>query len=315
MPKLLLNASARIAPGAESFLLWMLAGRVDRPVGSVTYTVMLDVRGGIRSDVTVARLGAERFLIGGNGPRDLAWLRRHVPPDGSVAVSDLTETTCCAALWGPMARAIVEAIVEGDLTFGYLEARELQVGAVPVTATRISYAGESGWELVTGTEHGLALWDAIWEAGKSHGMIAAGRGALGSLRLEKGYRAWGADMTPDHAPEEAGLAFTVRRDGTDFLGRDGLTVRAPAQRRLVCLNLEDDQVAMGGEPVRVNGEPAGYVTSADYGYSVGCSIAYAWVPRDLGAGDRVEIAYFDRMLDATLAEEPLFDPKGERLRS
>ena len=302
-------------PGAESFLLWMLAGRVDRPVGSVTYTVMLDVRGGIRSDVTVARLGAERFLIGGNGPRDLAWLRRHVPPDGSVAVSDLTETTCCAALWGPMARAIVEPIVEGDLTFGYLQARELQVGAVPVTATRISYAGESGWELVTGTEHGLALWDAIWEAGKSHGMIAAGRGALGSLRLEKGYRAWGADMTPDHAPEEAGLAFTVRRDGTDFLGRDGLTVRAPAQRRLVCLNLEDDQVAMGGEPVRVNGEPAGYVTSADYGYSVGCSIAYAWVPRDLGAGDRVEIAYFDRMLDATLAEEPLFDPKGERLRS
>ena len=122
-------------------------------------------------------------------------------------------------------------------------------------------------------------------------------------------------MTPDHAPEEAGLAFTVRRDGTDFLGRDGLMVRAPAPRRLVCLSLEDDQVAMGGEPVHVNGETAGYVTSAGYGYSVGCSIAYAWVPRELGAGDRVEIAYFDRMLDASLAEEPLFDPKGARLRS
>ncbi len=138
-------------PGAESFLLWMLAGRVDRPVGSVTYTVMLDVRGGIRSDVTVARLAEERFLIGGNGPRDLAWLRRHLPPDGSVAVSDLTETTCCAALWGPAARAIVEPIAEGDLAFGYLQARELRVGAVPVTATRISYAGESGWELVAAT--------------------------------------------------------------------------------------------------------------------------------------------------------------------
>jgi len=107
----------------------------------------------------------------------------------------------------------------------------------------------------------------------------------------------------------------VRRDDTDFLGRDGLMVRAPAQRRLVCLTLDDDQVAMGGKPVHVNGEPVGYVTSAGYGYAIRCSIAYAWVPQALGAGDRVEIAYFDRLLGAALADEPLFDPRGERLRS
>ena len=221
-------------PGAAAYLGWMLAGEPDPEVGSITYTVMLDVRGGIRSDVTVARLAEDRFLIGGNGPRDVAWLRRHLPPDGGVAVTDVTEATCCAALWGPAARAIASSIAELDGP--YLSVREVEVAGLPVTASRISYAGELGWEFVAASERGLELWDAIWATGRPHGLIAAGRGALSSLRLEKGYRAWGADMTPEHAPAEAGLGFTVRRSDGDFLGRDGLAARPrpPTGSRASC---------------------------------------------------------------------------------
>lgn len=301
-------------PGAEAFLTWMLAGRVDRPVGTVTYTVMLDVRGGIRSDVTVARVAEDRFRIGANGPCDLAWLRRHLPPDAQLTVTDITEETCCAALWGPGAAAIAAPLSAALTEIPYLGVADVVLGDVPVTATRISYAGEHGWELVAPATRGLELWDLLWEAGRPHGLIAAGRGALGSLRLEKGYRAWGTDITTEHAPAEAGLGFTVRRDGSDFLGRDGLAVRAPAPRRLACLVLDGDQVAMGGEPVFVRGEPVGYVTSADFGSTVGRSIAYAWIPAGLGIGERVDVRYFADDLAATVAEEPLFDPKGERLR-
>jgi dimethylglycine oxidase len=301
-------------PDAASFLAWMVAGRPDPPLGTITYTVMLDVRGGIRSDVTVARLAPDRFLLGANGPRDLVWLRRHLPPDAAVEVTDLTERTCCAALWGPVARSIVEPIAEGDLGFPYLQARELRVGDVDVTASRISYAGEAGWEFVADAAEGPALWDALWAAGRGSGMIAAGRGALGSLRLEKGYRAWGIDMTPEHAPTEAGIGFTVRRESSDFLGRDGLATRPPAPRVLACLLLDGDQPAMGGEPVLAGGEPVGYVTSSDVGYSIGGPIALAWVPAELGTGERLEIAYFDRRLGAVSVPGPPFDPDGERLR-
>jgi glycine cleavage system aminomethyltransferase T len=262
----------------------------------------------------VARLAEDRFVIGGNGPRDVAWLRRHVPPDGGVAVTDVTEATCCAALWGPAARAIASSIAELDGP--YLSVREIEIAGLPVTASRISYAGELGWEFVAASERGLELWDAIWATGRPYGLIAAGRGALSSLRLEKGYRAWGVDMTPEHAPAEAGLGFTVRRSDGDFLGRDGLAARPPATHRLACLVLEDlTHVMTGGEPVLVGDEAIGYVTSADFGPSVGRSIAYAWVSADLTEGDPVTIGSFDLRLPATVAAEPLFDPMGARLRS
>lgn len=308
-----LTRIAVAGPGAEAYLAWMLARPPGAEVGSVRYTVMLDVRGGIRSDVTVARIEPERFLIGANGPRDLAWLRRHLPPDGSVTVSDRTEITCCVALWGPAAREILRPLADVDQP--YLSVRSVAVGGVPTTATRISYAGELGWELVTDVDRGLELWDALWNAGRPHGLIAAGRGALASLRLEKGYRSWGADLTPEYAPEESGLSFTVRHGDGDFLGRDGLAVRPDPTHRLRCLVLDDEQVAMGGEPVSVGGDPVGYVTSADLGYSVGRSIAYAWVPASLETGDVVDIGYLDRRLAASVTDEPLFDPDGTRLRA
>ena len=301
-------------PGAEGFMEWVVAGRAERQVGSVLYSVMLDERGGIRSDVTVARLGEDRFVIGGNGPRDVAWLRRHAPRDGSVTVAQVTDHAT-AAVWGPAARAIVQPIADTDLAdVGYLRAGALSVGGVDVNAVAVSYAGELGWELTSSAEDGPSLWDALWEAGRAHGLVVAGRAALGTLRLEKGYRAWGTDMTTEHAPADAGLGFTVRSGG-GFLGAEALATRPAASRILRCLLIEDEQVAMGGEPVVIGDEAVGYVTSAGYGPSVGRSIAYAWVPADLEAGASVDLAYFERTLPAVVTDEPLFDPEGTRLRS
>ena len=303
-------------PGAASFLHRMVAGRVDRPVGAVTYGLLLDEHGGIVSDVTVARLEENRFVLGGNGPRDLAWLRAHAPTE--VTVGSVTDQRASAALWGPAARDILSAIADADLSneaFPYLTCRRLSVAGIDVDSVRISYAGELGWELAAAANEGAGLWDALWDAGRPRGLIAAGRAALGTLRLEKGYRAWGTDMTRQHGPEEAGLAFTIRRTDTEFLGAEALARRPTATRVLRCLVLEDEQVAMGAEPVLVDGEAVGFVTSAGWGASVERSIALAWLPRSLETGEIVAIAYFDRMLPARVADEPLFDPSGERLRA
>jgi glycine cleavage system aminomethyltransferase T len=165
---------------------------------------------------------------------------------------------------------------------------------------------------------GRKLWDELWAAGKPFGMIAAGRSAFGSLRLEKGYRSWGSDMTTEHDPYEAGLGFAVRKDKGDFIGRAALEGRTEsrATNRLVALVIDDPSaVMMGKEPVAVDGRPAGYVTSAAFGFSVGASIAYAWLPAAASAaGTRVTIDSFGEALPATVAVDPLFDPGMARLR-
>lgn len=308
-----------VGPGAVAFLQRLVAGRADRSVGSVTYTLLLDHRGGIRSDVTVTRLGPDRFQIGCNGPIDLAWMRRHLPPDGSVTVRDITSATCCLGVWGPRARDLVARLADDDVSsdgFRFFRARRLHLGEVPVLAMRLSYVGELGWELYTTADHGLRLWDLLWEAGADLGVIAGGRGAFNSLRLEKGYRAWGTDMWSEHTPTEAGLEFAVRSDGGDFVGREALERSDPPSRRLACLTLDDPvPVVMGGEPVYASGRPVGFVTSAAHGYTTGTSIAYAWVPADLATpGQPLAVEYFARRLPATVSVEPLFDPRMERMR-
>jgi glycine cleavage system aminomethyltransferase T len=179
-----------------------------------------------------------------------------------------------------------------------------------VTALRLSYVGELGWELYTTADLGPKLWDTLWEAGQEFGVIAAGRGAFNSLRLEKGYRSWGTDMTDEHDPFEAGLGFAVRKD-KDFLGKDALT-RRTSEKKLTCLTIDDPrQVVMGSEPVFHQGTAVGYVTSAAYGYTTGLNIAYAWLPTGL---DEVEIEYFGERVKARPAQEPLFDPEMKRLK-
>ena len=308
-------------PGALAFLQGLTTGNLARPAGTITYTLFLDESGGIRSDVTVARLADDRFQVGANGNLDMAWLEAHLPSDGSVGVRDITAGTCCIGVWGPRARDLVEPLGGPDFSssgFGYFRARETHVGNVPVTALRLSYVGELGWELYTSADMGLKLWDTLWEAGQPLGVIAGGRSAFGSLRLEKGYRLWGTDMTPEHNPYEAGLAFAVRMDKGEFLGRAALAglSEATASRKLTCLTIDDPElVVMGKEPVLVRGRPAGYVTSAAYGYTIGKGIAYAWLPTEVAApGTPVTISYFGEGVPACVAAEPLFDPQMTRLR-
>ncbi|MFB4282190.1 FAD-dependent oxidoreductase [Nonomuraea sp. MTCD27] len=295
-------------PGSAAFLQRMTTNNVDRKPGSVTYTLLLDAKGGIRSDLTVARLAEDRFQIGANGNLDLDWLTRHAP--GAVRVHDLTPGTCCVGVWGPRARELVQGLTDMDLShenFRYFGCKSGYVGHVPVLALRVSYVGELGWELYTGADMGLKLWDTLWEPGLA---IAGGRAAFNSLRLEKGYRLWGVDMTTEHNPYEAGLGFAVK-EGKDFIGRDALTTEIT--RKLVPLVCTE--VVMGKEPVRHAGRTVGHVTSASYGHTVRRPIAYAWLPIELAEpGTHVDISYFGRRVPAEVAAEPLYDPGMEKIR-
>ena len=317
-----LNRIVVSGPGSVAFLDRLTTNRIDRPVGTVVYSLMLQEDGGIRSDLTIARVGANTFQVGANGNLDLDWLHRHVPTDGSVHVAATTAGTCCIGLWGPRARDVVQALTDDDLSneaFRYFQARDLYLGQVPARLLRLSYVGELGWEIYTTSDLGLKLWDTLWEAGREHGVIAAGRSAFTSMRLEKGYRSWGTDMTTEHDPFEAGLGFAVRLDKGDFIGRAAIEGRseATAVRRLTCLTLDrPTDVVMGKEPIRIDGEVAGYVTSAAFGFSVGRSIAYGWLPAAAAVpGTAVEIESFGRRLPATVTSEPMFDPAMSRLRS
>lgn len=309
-----------VGPGAAAFLERLCTGKVAKSVGSVTYTLLLDHDGGIRSDVTVARLARDLFQVGANGNLDLDWFTRHLPADGTVHVRDITPGTCCIGLWGPLARKVLQPLTDEDFSndgLKYFRAKRAHIGSVPVTAMRLSYVGELGWELYTTADLGQKLWDTLWQAAEPLGGIVAGRGAFNSLRLEKGYRSFGTDMTYEHDPYEVGVGFAVKLDKDDFVGKAALERRkADVRRRLTCLTVDDPQaVVMGKEPVYDGDRAVGYVTSAAYGYTIGKGIAYAWLPTELTTpGTTVHIGYFDQRVEAVVAEEPLFDPTMSRLR-
>jgi glycine cleavage system aminomethyltransferase T len=308
-------------PGALSMLQYLTTSNMDKPVGTVTYTLMLDREAGIKSDITVARLGEDRFQVGCNGPRDVIWFQQHIPEDGSVHVADRTSGMCCIGVWGPRSRELVQSLSDADFSESghlYFRARQVFIREVPVTAMRVSYVGELGWEIYTDAAYGLRLWNLLWEGGGHHGVIAGGRGAFDSLRVEKGYRLYGRDMWTDHDPYEAGLGFAVSLKKGDFYGREALLRRREGgpRRRLVTATLDDpSRVVMGHEPVFADGQPVGFVTSAAYGYSVGCGVNYAWVQPEYAAhGTPLEIEYFGERLAATVRPDAVFDPDMERVR-
>jgi 4-methylaminobutanoate oxidase (formaldehyde-forming) len=313
-------------PGATAFLQRLCANDIDRALGSITYTQMLNQRGGIECDFTVTRLATDRFLIVTGtafGNHDLGRIRKHAPDDGSVRILDVTSARACFGVWGPNARSIVQSLTKDDLSndaFPYLTAREITLGDVPVLALRVTYVGELGWELYAPSEYGRALWRSLWEAGQPHGLVAAGYRAIDSLRLEKGYRVWSSDITPEETPYEAGLGFAVKPDkGVEFIGRDALAAARAAgpRKRLRCLVLDDPRsVALGNEPLRVGGKIVGRVTSGGYGFAVERSIAFAYLPPDLAAvGQRGGVEVFGQWIGFEVAREPLWDPEGARIRS
>jgi glycine cleavage system T protein len=311
-------------PGALEYLQQLAANEMDQPVGKVTYTALLNEEGGIMCDLTVTRLARDRFLVitgVAAGPHDLAWMRDHRPADGSVKLVDISSARCGIGVWGPRARDLLQTISADDLSnkaFPYLTAQPIAVREIPALALRISYAGELGWEVYAPMEHGLKLWDTLWQAGQPLGVTAVGNAAFDSLRLEKGYRAWGSDIHTDYNPFEAGLGFAVRMDKGDFIGRRALQQASQEgiKRRLCCLVLDDpDKIVMGKEPILDGDKRLGYVTSANYGYSVQQSIAYGYLPNEYSTpGSAVEIQYFGERYAATVAKEPLYDPGNARLK-
>ena len=312
-------------PGAADFLEGLCDNRVARGVGQITYTQMLNRRGGIECDFTVSRLGEERFgIVTGTafGNHDREWMRRHLPADGSARIADVTSQWACFGVWGPRARDVLQPLTPADLgneSFPYMSLQEITVGDVPLRALRVTYVGELGWELYCPTEYGLGLWRTIWEAGQEHGIAGGGYRAIDSLRLEKGYRVWGADITPDETPYEGGVGFCVKLDKGEFVGRDAILAakeEGPRQR-LACIALDDPRsIALGNEPVRVDGDIVGRVTTGGYGYTVERSIAYAYLPPPLSVpGTAVAIEIFGEWVDGAVAAEPLFDQAGERIRS
>ena len=310
--------------GAAGFLEGLTDNRVARGVGALTYTQMLNEGGGIECDFTVTRLAEERFrIVTGTafGQHDLFWIRDHAPSDGSVQVEDVTSAYSCIGLWGPLAREILQPLTSADIgngAFPFMSARDLAVGSVPCLALRVTYVGELGWELYCPSELGLRLWDTIWEAGQTHGLAAAGYKAVDSLRLEKGYRVWGADIGPEVDPYSAGLGFCVKLDKGDFIGRQAVQKarESPGAARLACIVLDDPRsVALGSEPVRIAGAIVGRVTSGGYGCSVGRSIAYAFVPAGSHAGTAVEVEIFGTWVRGEVTRDPLYDPAGQRVRA
>jgi glycine cleavage system aminomethyltransferase T len=243
---------------------------------------------------------------------DLAWMRAHLPEGSSVQITDVTSSHCCIGLWGPKSPDLLQSVCEADLSraaFPPYTAQFIFIKDIPTLALRISYVGELGWEIYAPTEFGLHLWDTLWTSGRRFGAIAAGGGAFDSLRLEKGYRLWGADIHSEYNPYEAGLGFVVRLDKGDFLGRSALErcKREGIMRRLCCLTLDDpNAVVMGKEPILDGDQVLGHATSANYGYTVGQSIVYGYLPADHASeGTKVEVLFFGKRHPATVRREPL----------
>jgi len=328
-------------PGALAAVQHIAVAQMDVRPGRVVYTSLLDEAGGFRGDLTIMRLGADRFRVvtgGATGQMDLKWIRDHIPADCRAVVTDVTSAWTTLGVWGPRARQILELVTTDDVThegFGFGTCREIEIGSMTVLASRISYVGELGWELYVPIEQGARLWDTLWSAGQPAGLIPAGIGVYGTTgRLEKGYRAFGNELTADFSLVEAGMARPSVK-AQDFVGKAAyLAQRAQPPAALLCTLTVDDHTSasgqlrypLGGEPVlSADGEVlvdargrTSYVTSAGSGPSVGKHILLAYLPVDHAAeGNRLAIEYLGEQYPVTVAvagSTPLFDPANERIR-
>jgi glycine cleavage system aminomethyltransferase T/glycine/D-amino acid oxidase-like deaminating enzyme len=308
-----------LGKGALEFLEGLTTGNLRKKPGSITYCLLLNEIAGILSDITVMRRGENDFFIGVNSNIDINYLKQ-LSPD-TVHVKDITAGTVGLGLFGPKARELAQSLTRDNLSneaLGYFKLKNTYLGHVPVMLCRLSYVGELGYEIYTTADFALKLWDTLWQAGKKFRLIAAGRGAFNSMRLEKGYRSYGQDMTSEHNPHEAGLSFAVRKGG-GYKGAEAFSAINPNEmsRRLVCLVLENaEHVVLGKEPVLHDGKVVGYVTSAYFGHTIGKPLAYAWVKAALSkAGTNLSIRYFDKDYPATVGQDPQFDPQMTRLKS
>lgn len=304
---------------------------IDVPVGASVYTGMLNERGGYETDLTVLRLGAEKFLIitgSAQAVHDADWINRHINDEDYVTVTDVSSAYAVLALMGPQSRSLLQKLSDTDFSnaaFPFGQVREIGVGYATAFANRMTYVGELGWELIVPVEFAVGVYEALQEAGQEFGLRDAGYYALEALRLEKGYRAWSRELTPDINPYEAGLGFTVAMDKAGgFIGRDAL-VKFKAdnilKRRIVQLTLDDaDAVLWGGELILRNGVPAGEIRSAAHGHTLGCAVALGLVSHAEGVdkdwleqGD-FEVDIAGQRYRAQMYLRSPYDPKSERVK-
>ncbi|MUV48318.1 FAD-dependent oxidoreductase [Haloarcula sp. CBA1122] len=307
--------------GSQAFLQRVCSNDMDINTGQVRYSLLLNEGGGILADITVVRLDDEAFMVttgGGNSPGiHGGHLEDEAPETVSVHVEEGAKSTI--GLWGPNARLLLQRCTDTDVTnggFPYFSAKQMYVGDVPVIGLRVSYVGELGWELWAPTEYGQRLWETLAEAGQDLGVRPMGGGALSSMRLEKGYRLWGTDIDTDSNPFEAGLPFAVDMD-TEFIGKEALEAARDRgiDSKITPLTLDDStDIMLSGRPVTKDGDAIGYVQAGNYGYSIGESIAYTYVPTEYAeSGTSVQIQCEGETYDATVRDEPLFDPTRERI--
>jgi len=317
-------------PGAEAALSFIAANDVTRPPGRLVYTQMLNSRGGIECDLTVARLAPDRYyVVTGTGFRthDLAWIRQTIPAGLDATLTDVTEAYGTLSLMGPRARDVLAAVTDADVSnagFPFGHVREITIAGTPVRALRVTYVGELGWELHVPIEATGVVFDALVAAGVPHGLRLAGYRAIESLRLEKAYRAWGADITPNDNPFQAGLGWAVKlKSGLPFLGRGAAeqAANAPLRKRLATFTVDDPAVMLAGrETILRDGLPVGYLTSGGFGYTVGKSIGLGYVRNPDGVSSEwlaagtyaLEVA--TERVPAALHLEPLYDPQSLRVK-
>ena len=318
-------------PDALKALDWICANDVQKPAGRLTYTQLLNTRGGIEADLTVARLAEDRFyIVTGTGFRthDFGWIADHIPQGLDATLTDITEEWGTLSLMGPKARAILEASTEDDVSnvgFPFGHVGEIDIAGNKVLALRVTYVGELGWELHMSVAAIGPVFDRLMDKGAAHDLRPVGYRSMESLRLEKGYRAWGSDITPNDTPFEAGLGWAVKlRKNTDFLGRRALEslAAAPLKKRLMAFTVDDpDVVLVGRETILRNGEPVGYLTSGGYGYTLGKNVGYGYVRNADGVTDdylnsgTYELVVAAERTPAVLHHGVLFDPAMEKIKA
>jgi aminomethyltransferase len=310
------NKMEVIGSDAGDFVQRLCTNDMDLDVGDVRYTLMCNENGGVRADITVTRVDDDRYLLLTTGREvgnnHVAWVREQSPED--VVVNDVTSSLAAMVCTGPNARKVLSKVTDVDLSdeaFPFFTSQQFFIKNVPVTALRVSYAGELGWELYTPSEYGEQLWEHLMEAGEEYDIRPYGNGALNALRIEKGFRLWGEDLHTEHNPYEAGLGWAVDLE-TDFIGKEAVVAAAEQENidhKVACLTLDDEEATIiPHRPVLDGDEPIGYVHSAEYGYTVGACVVYTYLPPEYAEpGTELEIQYEGERYDATVREEPLLD--------
>jgi sarcosine dehydrogenase len=320
-----------IGKDAEAALSWICANNVARPAGSLIYTQMLNTRGGIECDLTVARLSSSEFyIVTGTGfaTHDFDWIKRAIPAGLDAHLIDVTSSYAVLSLMGPRARDVLATLTNDDLSndaFPFGQLRRITAAGAPVMALRVTYVGELGWELHIPVEFAATLYDALMTAGQPHGIANAGYRAIESLRLEKGYRAWGSEIGPDHSPLVAGLGWAVKlKSGTPFQGRDALIAQAakPLPRLLAGFTAAPDTILLGRETIYRDGKRVGWLSSGGYGYTLSRAIGYGYVrdaengvTRDIVLSGTYELEVAGERVPATVFLDPPYDPASSRIKA